>query len=266
MKFSNYKIFWFFFAIIFIVLIIFAHNYGILDPAENGISYVTKPIQVTFHEIGNKFYNFFNIFFSLNKLQSKNSELEEEVKKLNAEVASLQELKVENKALRDQLGFSQKTDYQTVAAEIISHEPESLLQYFMINKGKSDGIDKNMIVLSSGLLVGKVSDVYDKQAKVVLITNPTSSTAVMTENSRANGIVKGGIEYPLVMEMIPQNEVISPGDRIVTSGYGGDYPKGLLLGTVENVESKPTDLFQKAVIKPLIDFSRLEIVFVVLNK
>jgi rod shape-determining protein MreC len=264
MKIFSNKFVVFLLSVVVVSLLIFLHFRGSLKPAENFIVTSIKPIQYGFNSVGNRIANFFSTIGSIGDLQNKNKELEQEVLKLNAEIAKLKEFENENKVLREQLGFAQSSNYKLLPAEIIGREPEDFFQYLIIAKGEKDGVKNGMFVLSSGQLVGKITETYKNSSKLLLITNPSSSVGAMIQGSRATGIVKGAIGGGLVMEMIPQNEVVRTGDTVVTSGLGGDYPKGLVLGNIESIESKPDELFQKANIKSQIDFKKLEMVFIVL--
>ncbi len=265
MKFFSNKLAIFVISLVVVLLLIFLHVRGILKPIENAASVATKPFQYSFNLVGDRIGNFFSTISSVGDLQKKNDDLEEQVGQLNSEIAKLKEFEVENKVLREQLGFVQKSDYKLIPAEVIGREPENFFQYLIVAKGEKEGIKKGMFILSSGYLVGKITEVYSHSSKLMLITNPESNVGALIQDSRATGIVKGELGGGLVIDMIPQNEVIRVGDTVCTSGLGGDYPKGLLLGSIESIKSKPDELFQKADLNSQIDFKKLEIVFIVIQ-
>jgi rod shape-determining protein MreC len=265
MRFFSNKLVIFLLSLTLVLLIIFLHIKGTLKPIENLTASTVRPVQYCLNSIGNKFSNFFSTVSSISSLQKKNKELTTEIGRLNAEIVKLKELEIENKALREQLGFAQKSSYRLLPAEIIGRDPEGFFQYLIINKGKKDGVGKGMFVLSSGHLVGKVTEVYNRSAKLSLITNPAVSVGIIIQGSRATGILRGELGGGLIIDMIPQNEIIQPGGAVCTSGLEGDYPRGLVLGEIESVKSEPNELFQKATVRSQIDFKKLEIVFIALK-
>ncbi len=260
-------IYFFIIIILVVFLIIFLHRIGILAPVESLVYKVSAPIQYDLIKTGNKISDFFKAFSIALSLEKENQKLKDKVKELEVEIAFLKELETENKVLREQLGFSRREDFKLLPAEVIGVEPENFLKYLIVNKGKNNGIKKGMVVISGkGLLVGRVTEVFNTSSKVFLITDPLSAISAMVQNSRAQGIVKGQIGYQsMIMEMIPKNEEIKVGDLIITSGLGEDFPKGLVFGEVTEVFNKPNELFQKATLVSPIDFKKLETVFLILN-
>jgi len=265
MKFFSNKLAIFLISVVVVLLLVFLHFRGTLKPIENLVTTVIKPFSYSSNIVGNKFANFFSTISSIKDLQGENRELEDRVDQLNSEITKLKEFENENKVLREQLGFSQSSSYKLLPAEVIGRDPENFFRYLILAKGEKEGVKKGMAVLSSGCLVGKITEVYSHSSKLILITNPESNIGAMIQDSRATGIVNGELGGGLVIDMIPQNEVIKVGDTVCTSGLGGDYPKGLLLGSIESIKSKPDELFQKADLNSQIDFKKLEIVFIIIQ-
>lgn len=177
----------------------------------------------------------------------------------------LSEAEKENEALRAQLGFQQKSTFKTVPAEVIAKDPTDIQKIFEISVGKKQGIKNGMPVISSGFLIGKISEVHYNTSKVLLITNPNSIINGILQKSRTYGLVYGEIGFGLTMNSIPQGVQINIGDIVVTSGLGGDFPKGLILGKVSGIISKQGEMFQTAKLSSMIDFAKLETVFVIIG-
>jgi rod shape-determining protein MreC len=248
------------------ILLIILHQIGFLAPIENIVYKTTTPVHYIFTSASNKISGFFKVIFTARSLQKENKELKKKIDELIAENAQLKEAKVENEILRKQLGFAQQEDFQLLSAEIISFEPSNFLKNFTISKGKNQGIQTGMAVTCSGLLVGKIVKVSDNCSIVSLITDPESRIGGMVQDSRASGIIKGQLGYGLIMESIPQDEVINPGQEVITSGLGGEFPKGIVIGYIEDVSSRPNEIFQSATLRPAVDFRQLEIVFVIVGR
>jgi rod shape-determining protein MreC len=125
-----------------------------------------------------------------------------------------------------------------------------------------------MPVVTPQGLVGRVTSVGIHWSKVLLIIDPSSSVSAVVQSTRATGVVRGVTGDPngsLVMKYVPQGEAIKVGDVILTSGLGGNFPKRLVIGEVIKVYKQDIELFQEAVIKPSVDFTRLEFVMVLKN-
>jgi rod shape-determining protein MreC len=122
-----------------------------------------------------------------------------------------------------------------------------------------------MPVVTEQGLVGRIAAVTAGAARVQLITDPASSVNVSLEDSRAQAVLQGSLTGDLSLDMIPQSAAVQAGDVVLTSGLGGNYPANIMIGQVTGVRSRDNDLFQKASVQPLVDFTQLEIVLVITN-
>ena len=122
-----------------------------------------------------------------------------------------------------------------------------------------------MPVVTERGLVGRIFHVYPRTSDIMLITDPRSSVNVMTQASRAPGILRGKVGELPVMELIPPDVEISVGEIIITSGLGGHFPKGLVVGQIVEIVKNDDLMFQTAVIQPTVDFDRMELVLVITN-
>jgi len=204
----------------------------------------------------------FSFFARISHLKSENERLADLLNQFQVDSSKISELENENKLLKQELGFMQE-DQQAVLvpAKIIQRDPVSFLDYFVIDKGSSDGIIVNMAVISHSVLVGQVSDVYEHSAKVILVTSKDSIIQAMLQDSRAKGILKGGISG-LFLENIVSDAEYKDGENIITSGLGGEMKQGILIGRVDKANSSGTGIFKTISVEPLVDLTKLEIVFV----
>ena len=122
-----------------------------------------------------------------------------------------------------------------------------------------------MPVVTNQGLVGRVDAVIGGASRVQLITDPSSIVSVFLQNSEADAILNGSVSGELTIDMLSQDVQVLTGDVVLTSGLGGEYPPDLLIGQVGNVRKRESDLFQEATVQPVVDFSRLEIVLVIVN-
>ena len=234
-------------------------------PVKGIFSAAVAPVQKATFKGTSSISDFLSTIMRISQLSRENEELKKERDRLLAEKTELAEVAKENEILRDQLGFQQKAAFKLIPAEVIAKEPTNIQESIIINLGKNKGISEGMPVISSNMLVGKISEAGFNSSHVILITNPNSIINAMLQDSRASGLVKGELGYGLVMESIPQDVKINVSDLVVTSGLGGNFPKGLLLGEVSEIISKQSEIFQSATLRPVLDFSKLELVFVILG-
>jgi len=173
-------------------------------------------------------------------------------------------LEEENEILRTQLNFFARNRYDHIGADVIGRTIDPLGTILTLNRGKSDGVyEGHPVMVGDGVFVGVVINTFDKSSFVRLINDNNSKVgATLLNKDRTIGLVEGGYGLGVRMNFIPQNELVSPGDIVVTSGLTDNIPRGLLIGTVEFVEKQPHEPFQQAVLNPLADLSYLTIVSV----
>ena len=174
----------------------------------------------------------------------------------------------ENARLKALLGYKQtKTQFDLVAARVIGRDYATWSGVIVIDRGTSSGVHENMPVVTEKGLVGVVVEAAPYSSKVRLILDPRAAvgTIVQRQESRVAGIVEGDPANPLMprMKNIPKSADVVEDDVVVTSGYGGVYPKGLLVGTVKALKNDEGGLLKYAVLEPAVDFQRLEDVAVI---
>ncbi len=174
-------------------------------------------------------------------------------------------LEDENAALREQLFFLKDTA-RHVGAQVIGRDLDPLGTTIIIDQGAAAGITVNRpVIVGNGLFIGKVARVNETTAVVRLLSDFQSSVAATVANrEKSLGVVEGGFGLTVRLNLIPQNELIKPGDAVITSGLEAGIPRGLMIGTVEVVEKKPQEPFQEAILNPTADLEALSVVSVIL--
>jgi rod shape-determining protein MreC len=205
---------------------------------------------------------------SVQALLSRNAELETLNNTLMVENVRLREVERENELLRQLLNYTRSNpqfSYQptTVRSRSIGVDPTNLLYFVYVDVGARDGIAENMPVITERGLVGRVTAVGPNSAQVLMLIDPASAINALIQNSRVTGLVRGNIDGTLTMERIPQNEKVNPGDIVLTSGLGGNFPDKLVIGQVTEVLQRDQDMFQTARIRPTVDFGKLETMLIV---
>jgi rod shape-determining protein MreC len=200
------------------------------------------------------------------ELAQRNAELEVEVSSLETQIIELQQQLTEYQILSSLLDFARAyPEYEYVGASVIGRDPSPFLQYVIINRGSDDGLRRGMPVVTQQGLVGRISRVTAAAANVQLITDPAMSINVRLQPSRERAVLSGSITGDLTLDFIPQEADVNPGDLVLTSGFGGNYPPNILIGQVTGVRSQDYDLFQSGSVQPVVDFEQLEIVLVISN-
>jgi len=205
---------------------------------------------------------------SVETIRARNAELETLANRLMVENLRLKELERENETLRQLLNYTRNNpqlSYEptTVVGRSVGVDPTNLLYYVYVDVGARTGVARNMPVITDRGLVGRVATVGPNSAQVLLLIDPASAVNAIVQNSRATGIVRGNIDGTLSMGRIPPNETVNPGDIVLTSGLGGNFPDKLVIGQVTEVEQRDQDMFQVARIRPTVDFGKLETMLIV---
>lgn len=261
------------------LLLLGLHEVGVLSPVESVLHYVLDPVQRAFSGLVTSAGDLFQTVREARELRPQVEELRTQVEALTAENIRLREYEAEVQQLRDLLGFvSQYPGASFVGADVVGQEacdvfpcgevvglePSPYLRYITINAGALQGVQVEMPVVSGGaILVGRVSQVFPRTARVQLLNDADSAVAAILQASRVTGLVVGQPDGSLRMEYIPQDQEVQVGDIVLTSGLGGVMPKGLVIGQVTEVQAPGYELHQTAIVQPAIDLSRLEMVLVV---
>lgn len=215
-----------------------------------------------FHKIGYSIGHNFQVFSNINNIKTQNETLTDKLISLEVDRSQILELQNENKILKAELGFLSSSEVGTlIPAKIIERDPITFADFMIIDKGSADGLLINQPVLSRGVLVGQISEMSDHTSKVLLITGRDLLVQAMLQTSRAKGIMRGGISG-LVLENIVSDTQYQIGENIVTSGLGGKIRDGILIGKAGKIQSSQSEIYKSIEVVPLIDLSKLEVVFV----
>lgn len=197
-------------------------------------------------------------------LRQRNAELEAEVARLQAQVVQLQSQVADTQALAALVNFSRSNPESAyTAATVIGRDPSPFLRYIIIDKGSNQGLRRGMPVVTDQGLVGRVDAVIGSAARVQLITDPTSAVNIRLERADREAVLTGTLAGDLTLDLVPQDISLEIGDVVLTSGLGGSYPRDLIVGQVNAVRKRDSDLFQQAFIQPVVDFAQLKIVLVI---
>jgi len=200
----------------------------------------------------------------IRNLMKENEELREKLKITAVNHLRLEELQKENERLRQILGFKSRSYLKLLPAEVIARESPPGFHLLIIDKGERAGVKKDQPVLVEEGLVGKVIEVFPFSAKVLLLVDASLAVAAVDQRTRAFGVAVGDNSFGLDLKYVPLTAEIQEGDRIVTSSLSYFAPPGIPVGTVTKVSKRQNEMFYQVKVKPLVDFNRLEEVFIAL--
>ncbi|MBI5878943.1 MAG: rod shape-determining protein MreC [Chloroflexi bacterium] len=247
-------------------LLIFLHQLNVLRPAEDLLAAFFSPLQGVTSGAWRVIEGPFAGFRDAAEWRQRFEERQAMIDQLLVDNTQLREKEQENETLREMLGFKQANqNYRLMAADVIGRDPNPLIRFIVIDRGSADGVGKGMPVVTARGLIGQVREVAVKSSKVMLITDLASSVNARAQESRASGVVQGTVGGGLVLQFVPQGEKLSNGYIVLTSGLGGHFPKGLVIGQVQSIRGQDVDAFQTADIRPSVDFQAIESVFVIIN-
>ncbi|NMB02277.1 MAG: rod shape-determining protein MreC [Firmicutes bacterium] len=203
---------------------------------------------------------------NLRSLKERNEELEELVLSLQAEVMELRNYRRENEWLREALDFRNEREHDLLVAEVIGRSPSNWESTIILNKGQHHGVNSGMAVVTNEGVVGTVINTSRFSSTVLLIIDAQSATGGLVQDSGDLVLLKGGHanREDLIARPLSRDTTVEVGDVIVTSGLSTIYPKNIPIGEVVAVEPRQYDLSFSAVVRPFVDFTRLEYVLIVL--
>ena len=249
-------------------LIIALHYLGVLAPVERAVRSVINPLSSSVYSWNISTKTGIETFDSPEELAAAYEQLLLQYQDQQVDHAALERLQRDNAELLSQLEFFSSTTYQHVGARVIGQNIDPLGRSIMIDRGGLDGVKVDSpVVVGKGILVGLVSEVFDSTASVRLVDdNQSRIAATILNDDRSIGLVEGGFGISVQMNFIPQNEEISVGDTIITSGLTRNIPRGLVIGEVEAVEREAYQPFQRSLIAPSADLDKLYTVSVIIEE
>jgi rod shape-determining protein MreC len=238
--------------------------------SERIVTVVLSPVEYVVSKVGYSVRRAGTTVGELFEVYRQNQALKAENENLRRAMLNDTEIVAENARLKAMLDYRKATpQFDTVVATVVARDPAAWTNVIVINRGTAQGVAKDMAVVTPQGLVGSVVQAYSNSAKVQLILDPRSAVGALVQRpeSRVAAIVEGSPAKPLAPRMIniARDADIIKGDKVITSGFGGIYPKGILVGEVTDVVNEEGGLLKYAVLKPAADFDRLEEVAVIVR-
>jgi rod shape-determining protein MreC len=239
-------------------------------PAEVGLSVVSAAQETVFY-VGDFVSSTVNSVRELGELQQQYESVLQELRRYEGVRSDVVELRREVERLERVLGFSESLDYTNVPARIVGKDPSNLFASITIDKGSSDGMRRDLPVVAvqegSQGLVGRIQTVGRSSAIVVPLFDSSNYVAARLQESRYEGLVHGtpSRDGTLTMRYVSSQarSSVEYGDTVVTSGMNSIYPRGIRIGRVTSVQAKPYETSLQLTIEPIVEFAKLEYVFVI---
>lgn len=241
-------------------------NKTLIEYSYKVINELLYPIENISQGIVRTVKNTFSDYVFLVNLKSENKKLKLKLNKLKNRNLRLNEEKFENRSLRRLLQIKRRTKFKSVGAEVIGYNPSKWGQAIIINRGSKDNIEIGDPVISNEGVVGQVISLSPNTARVLILIDRTSAIDVFIHKSRARGVLEGGGKELCQLKYILKNSDFNVGDKVLTSGLDGVFPKGLLVGYIADFSHKASGLFDAIKVMPIVNFSKLEFVIVLKTK
>jgi rod shape-determining protein MreC len=233
-----------------------------IDPFGSVVLDAMRPLQSITASVIEAVAGAWRTYVALIGVNQENQQLRRRIAELEQQAVRLAEVEQTDKRLEALLNLRSSLDGDLQAAQIIGRDPLPWFSSMTIDKGEADGVHKNAAVLSPMGVVGQIMITGTHSARVLLITDHNSGVDAVVQRSRARGIVEGALDGGCVMKYLKRGEDVQVGDRVVTSGLDGIFPKGIIVGEVTRLTRGNRGLLQVAEIKPAVPLDRIEEVLV----
>src|SRR5689334_21506474 len=252
------------FALLLAALLLFpGQSQGLLEYLDGPVGQVVRLPLEAVSSIDQGIASMWHQYVSLQQVADDNRRLKQEMDWLRGENNQLREAAAATQRLTSLLQFKEQALPSMVAAQVIGRDSSNRYKSVILNKGDSDGIQKDMGVITPAGVVGRVVKTTGGTSVVLLLTDPNNAIAGLIQRPRYEGIVEGIPQGRARLKYIPMRSAVKEGDRVVTSGLVGGFPRGLAIGTITAIDREEGALFQTAELTPEVDLNRVEEVLVI---
>lgn len=235
---------------------------GPIHRVRTGVQVVATPVSRAGMWVTSPVRNFTSWVRDLGVSRSELQELRSQNDELKTRVSTLEEQMLQYQQVSQLLATAAGADQTGVAATVIGLPQSELSRIVTLDRGTADGIEVDMPVIGPHGLVGQVTEVGRTWCRVRLITDSTSGVASLLQRTRTEGVTRGSVSGELTLDFIGPGESVAEGDVVLTSGQGGVYPRGIVVGTVVAVRNNKTALYQSITVEPADEIASVEAVMI----
>jgi rod shape-determining protein MreC len=225
---------------------------------------ISSPAQSVFNKAGDSVFRFWETIFKIQSLEKDNKILRLKILEFLSDNSKLEDLEKENQELRNALSLEMEKEFELTLVKIIGKDigQDSII----INGGLEDGLSNGLVVVTSQkVLVGKISETYDRFSRITLLSSKDNSLDAQVQNKEIDGLIRGNGNLNLLLDLVPKEKDLKEDDVVVTHYLSRKYPQGLLIGQIKTIKKQDTEPFQTAEIEPFFNIGSIETLFVINN-
>lgn len=230
--------------------------------AERSVMTIFSPVPKLVNLIGGTASDMYHGYLDMRRAVNENLLLNRKVAALTAENLKLRQTESDLRRIRGLLGYSEQIAMQTSLGHAVMLDTSGRFKSLIIDRGSDDGVDVNDAIVNANGLIGRVILTTKDMAKIQLITDANCSVGSLLERTRRQGVLRGDGTNAAALHDIPTLADVKAGDRVLTAGIDGIYPKGIPIGVVVKAAQGP-NLFKNITVKPSVDFGTIEEVIII---
>jgi rod shape-determining protein MreC len=227
---------------------------------------VVAPVQSGISSAKSETMSIFDNYFRIVNTSKENEFLKNKINRLESDLFMMEETRRENNRLKQMLSYAEEVGQQKILAQVIGWDSANQFKVLRLNRGSKDGIALMSPVITHLGLVGYIYRVGYNYSDVLTILDPNNRVDALVERTRTHGIVEGVFNYLCTLKYVSRTEPVELGDKLITAGVGGVYPKGIKVGMVTDIDQDSSGMTLGIEITPSVDFHKLEEVIILLPK
>lgn len=252
------------FAFLLAALFLFpGQSQGLLEYLDGPVGQLVRLPLEAVSSLDQGISNMWQQYVALQSVEDENHRLRQEIEWLRGQNNQLREAASATQRLTALLQFKEQALPTMIAAQVIGRDASNRYKSVIVNKGDSDGIQKDMGVITPSGVVGRVVKTTGATSVILLVTDPNNAIAGLIQRTRDEGIVEGTLQGRAKLKYIPMLSAVKEGDYVVTSGLVGGFPRGLAIGTITGIAREEGALFQTAELAPEVDVNHVEEVLII---
>ena len=252
------------FAFLLAALFLFpGQSQGLLEYLDGPVGQLVRLPLEAVSSLDQGISNMWQQYVALQGVEEENHRLQQEIEWLRGQNSQLREAAAATQRLSALLQFKEQALPTMIAAQVIGRDSSNRYRSVILDKGDSDGIEKDMGVITPSGVVGRVVKTTGATSVVLLVTDPNNAIAGLIQRTRDEGIVEGTLQGRARLKYIPMLSTVKEGDHVVTSGLVGGFPRGIAIGTITGIEREEGALFQTADLSPDVDVNHVEEVLII---